>query len=249
MDRSAESRPVVLVTGAARRIGAVIAGTLHGAGYNLVLHYRHSAAQMAELCAGLEAQRPDSTVALAADLDDLDALQAMATRGADHFGRIDALVNNASTFHATAMGEASAQDWEALFNANARAPLFLAQALAPALRASRGAIVNITDIYAERPLPGHSIYCMSKAALAMLTRSLAVELGPQVRVNAVAPGNMLWSTNPVKAETLEMVQQRTTLGRQGEPQDIADAVLYLLRDAHYSSGATLAVDGGRLLHI
>lgn len=249
MDRSAESRPVVLVTGAARRIGAVIARTLHGAGYNLVLHYRYSAAQMTKLCADLESQRANSTLALAADLDDLDALRAMAARGVDHYGRLDGLVNNASTFHATALGEASAQDWDSLFNANARAPLFLAQALAPALRASRGAIVNITDIYAERPLPGHSIYCMSKAALAMLTRSLAVELGPEVRVNAIAPGNILWSTNPVKAETLDMVQQRTTLGRQGEPQDIADAVLYLLRDARYSSGTTLAVDGGRLLYI
>lgn len=249
MNTAAESRPVALVTGAARRIGAVIARTLHGAGYNLVLHYRHSAAQMMELCAELEEQRSASTLALAADLDDLDALQAMAVRAADRFGRLDALVNNASTFHATPIGETSAQDWDSLFNANARAPLFLAKALAPALRASHGAIVNITDIYADRPLPGHTVYCMSKAALAMLTRSLAVELGPEVRVNAVAPGNMLWSTNPVKAETLEMVQERTTLGRQGEPQNIADAVLYLLRDARYSSGTTLAVDGGRLLHI
>lgn len=249
MDAASGSRPAALVTGAARRIGAMIARTLHGAGYDVVLHYRRSAEQMAELCSDLESRRRGSTLALAADLDDLGEIHALAAQAARHFGRLDALVNNASTFHATAIGSASAQDWDRLFNANARAPLFLSQALAPALRASRGAIVNITDIYAERPLPGHTVYCMSKAALQMLTSSLAVELGPAVRVNAIAPGNMLWSTNPVKAETLDMVEQRTTLGRQGEPQDIADAVLFLLRDARYSSGATLAVDGGRLLHI
>jgi pteridine reductase len=249
MTAAPANRPVALVTGAARRIGATIARTLHGAGYDLALHYRHSEEDMRELCAELEAARPRSTFAAQADLIDTDRLPALVDAVIAHYGRLDALVNNASTYYATPMGNATAAQWDDLFGANARAPFFLSQAAAPYLREAGGAIVNIADIYAERPLPGHAVYCMSKAALAMLTRVLAVELGPEVRVNAVAPGNVLWSTNPVKAETADMVQERTTLARQGTPQDIADAVRFLLRDAGYCSGVTLAVDGGRLLHI
>ncbi|HEV7779014.1 MAG TPA: pteridine reductase [Luteibacter sp.] len=249
MTAAPANRPVALVTGAARRIGATIARTLHAAGYDLALHYRHSDDDMRELCAELEASRPRSTFAAQADLIETDRLPALVDAVVAHYGRLDALVNNASTYYATPMGSATAAQWDDLFGANARAPFFLSQAAAPYLREARGAVVNIADIYAERPLPGHAIYCMSKAALAMLTRVLAVELGPEVRVNAVAPGNVLWSTNPVKAETADMVQERTTLARQGTPQDIADAVRFLLQDAGYCSGVTLAVDGGRLLHI
>jgi pteridine reductase len=240
---------VALVTGAARRIGAVIARTLHAAGYDLALHYRQSGDAMQALCAELEAARVGSTLALAADLADVAQLPGLVGAVVARYGRLDALVNNASTYYATPLQTTTPQQWDELFATNARAPFFLAQAAAPHLRAAHGAIVNLTDIYAERPLPGHAVYGMSKAALVMATRALAGELGPEVRVNAVAPGNVLWSTNPDKAETRAMVEQRTTLGRQGTPQDVADAVLYLLRDAHYCSGAILPVDGGRLLHI
>lgn len=246
---TAHERPVALVTGAAHRIGAVIARRLHAAGYDVALHYRHSLADATALGAELEAQRAGSTLLLQAELGDAAAMPVLVDCLLAHFGRLDALVNNASTFYATPVGSATLEQWDELFGANARAAFFLSQAATPALRAAHGAIVNIADVYAERPLPGHTVYCMSKAALVMLTRSLALELGPEIRVNAVAPGNILWSTNPVKAETPAMVEQRTTLARQGSPQEVADAVLYLLRDASYCSGVVLPVDGGRLLHI
>lgn len=249
MRKSPTPQPVALITGAARRIGACIARHLHVAGYDLVLHYRNSAEDMQALCAELEAARAGSVQSVRADLDDVDALPAVVQAAINHFGRLDALVNNASTYHATPLAEASHADWDALFSANARAPFFLAQAAAPHLKDSCGAIINITDIYAERPLPRHPVYCASKAALRMLTKVLARELGPEIRVNAVAPGNILWSTNPDKAETAAMVRERTSLGRQGKPEDIAAAVLYLLRDADYVTGAELPVDGGRLLHV
>jgi pteridine reductase len=241
--------PVALVTGAARRIGAVIARRLHAAGYDVALHYRYSRADATALVAELEAQRPRSTLLLQADLADMAVMPGLVANVYARFGRLDALVNNASTYYATPVESATPAQWDELFGANARAAFFLSQAAVPALRAARGAIVNIVDIYAERPLAAHTLYCMSKAALVMLTRSLALELGPEIRVNAVAPGNILWSTNAVKAETAGMVEQRTALGRQGTPQEIADAVLYLLRDATYCSGVVLPVDGGRLLHV
>lgn len=244
-----EQRPVALVTGAARRIGAVIARRLHAAGHDVVLHHRHSVAEAAALAAELEARRPGSTLLQQADLADTTLLPGLVGAALERFGRLDALVNNASAYYATPVDSATPAQWDELFAANARAAFFLSQAAVPALRAARGAIVNIADIYAERPLPGHTLYCMSKAALVMLTRSLALELGPEIRVNAVAPGNILWSTNPVKAETASTVEQRTTLGRQGTPREVADAVLYLLRDAGYCSGVVLPVDGGRLLHV
>ena len=243
------AQPVALITGAAHRIGAVIARTLHAAGYDLALHYRHSVADASALAVELEGRRAHSTLLLQAELTDVASLSPLIDTLLAHYGRLDALVNNASTFYSTPLGDATAAQWDELFGANARAPFFLCQAAAPALRSAGGAIVNIADIYAERPLPAHTLYCMSKAALVMMTRSLAVELGPEIRVNAIAPGNILWSTNPVKAETPDIVNQRTTLARQGSPQEIADAVLYLLRDAHYCSGIVLPVDGGRLLHV
>lgn len=243
------ARPVVLVTGAARRIGAAIARTLHAAGYDLALHCRHSRADLDALLAELEAARPRSTLALQAELADIERLPALVDAVLARFGRLDGLVNNASAFDATPFGTITAAQWDALFAANACAPLFLAQAAAPHLAERDGAIVNLVDIYAERPLARHSVYCMTKAALVMATRALALELGPRVRVNAIAPGNVLWSTNEVKAETPATVERHTTLGRQGSPGDVAAAVLFLLRDAGYCSGVILPVDGGRLLHI
>lgn len=249
MRETPDNRPVALVTGAAVRVGACIARTLHAAGYDLALHYRSSAAPMRALCAELEQARAGSTLALQAELSELQRLPSLIEAAVERFGRLDALVHNASSYFATPLGEATPEQWQQLFAANAQAPFFLSQAAAPHLAAAGGAIVSIVDIYAERPLPAHPLYCMSKAALAMMTRTLARELGPRVRVNGVAPGNVLWSTNEVKAETLETVRERTALGRQGAPQDVADAVLFLLRDARYSSGEILHVDGGRSLYI
>ncbi|TAN06712.1 MAG: pteridine reductase [Rhodanobacteraceae bacterium] len=242
-----ENRRVVLVTGAARRVGAVIARTLHGAGYDLALHCRHSRADLDRLIAGLEAARAGSTLAIEADLAAADRLPELVATSVARFGRLDALVNNASVFYATPVGAMTAAQCDELFRVNARAPLLLAQAAAPQLAAVHGAIVNITDIYAERPLPQYLAYSMSKAALRMATLALAQALGPEIRVNAVAPGNVLWSEQPFKAETPESLVNETALARQGTPADVAGAVLWLLRDAGYVTGQTIRVDGGRIL--
>jgi pteridine reductase len=242
-----ETHPVALVTGAARRIGAVTARMLHAAGYDVALHCRHSRDELDGLIGELEARRAHSTLALQADLADAASLPGLVDAAVARFGRLDALVNNASMFHPTPLGEITAAQCDAFFAVNARAPLLLAQAAAPHLKAARGAIVNITDIYAERPLPRHAAYGMSKAALRMATLALAQELAPEVRVNAVAPGNVLWPENPVKAETMQALVEQTALKRQGSPQDIAGAVLWLIRDAPYVTGQTLRVDGGRIL--
>ncbi len=236
---------VALVTGAAKRIGAAIARRLHADGYALALHYRNSQREAQALAAELEATRADSTLLLQANLDEFDRLPELVAKTVGHFGRLDALVNNASSYFATPIGSATPAQWDALFNSNARAPLFLSQAAAPHLRASGGAIVSIADIYAQRPLPQHTIYSMAKASLAMMTQSLARELAPQVRVNAVAPGNILWSENPVKAETEALLRERVPLQRQGTPEEIADAVAWLLHGNAYVTGQILAIDGGR----
>ncbi len=246
---SESPRPVALVTGAARRVGAAIARTLHAAGYDLALHYRGSRVEAETVQADLEATRPGSTLLLQRDLAEYELLPGLVADVLARFGRLDALVNNASSYFRTPVGGITTKDWDALFSANAQGPLFLSQAAAPALAARGGAIVNLVDIYAERPLEQHTVYCMAKAALAMMTLSLAKELGPDVRVNGVAPGNVLWSDNPVKAETLDVVVERTVLRRQGRPQDIAEAVRWLLQDAPYVSGQILRIDGGRSLFI
>jgi len=242
-----QTPPVALISGAARRIGAVIARTLHTAGYDLALHYRNSRAELDALISELEAQRAHSTLALQADLADAERLPGLVDATLARFGRLDALVNNASIFHATPVGTITSESADAFFAVNARAPLLLSQAAAPHLKKSRGSIVNITDIYAERPLPQHVAYCMSKAALRMATPALAQELGPEVRVNAVAPGNMLWPEDPVKADTSRALIEQSALRRQGTPEDIAGAALWLIRDAIYVTGQTIRVDGGRIL--
>lgn len=242
-------RPVALITGAARRVGATIARRLHASGFDLLLHYRQSQAEMATLCAALNGERADSVHAIAAELSAPDAAQQLVEAAISRYGRLDALVNNASTFYATPIAVASTTDWDALFGANAKAPFFLAQAAAPHLRKSRGSIVNLTDIYAERALPAHPLYCMSKAALAMMTQALARELGPEVRVNAVAPGAVLWPEAGKPAQEQRALLDRTALARLGSPDDVAEAVRWLIQDASYCTGQTIRVDGGRALYI
>ncbi|MGQ4660929.1 pteridine reductase [Lysobacter sp. F6437] len=239
--------PVALITGSARRIGAVIARTLHAAGYDLALHCRHSRAELDALAVELEAARPGSTLLLQADLAEFDRLPELLAQTVGRFGRLDALVNNASGFQPTAVGSTTPAQWEALFASNARAPFFLAQAAAPHLQASGGSIVNLVDIYAERPLRQHTVYCMAKAALLMMTKSLALELGPHVRVNAVSPGAILWPEGDGNGAAQDAMLARTPLGRTGTPEEVAEAVRWLLQDATYSTGQVLHLDGGRLL--
>ena len=243
---STPQRKVALVTGAARRIGAAIARRLHAAGYDLALHYRHSQADMEALLADLNAARTGSAIALQADLAAFDRLPELIARTVGRFGRLDALVNNASAFHPTPLGTTTPAQWDDLFASNARAPFFLSQAAAPHLRATRGGIVNIADIHGETPLAGHAAYCMAKAALLMLTKSLATDLAPEVRVNAIAPGAILWPEQGKDAVAQQALLARTPLGRTGTPEDIAGAVAWLLDDASgYVSGQAIRVDGGR----
>jgi pteridine reductase len=246
---TAELRPVVMITGAARRVGSVIARRLHASGYDVALHCRHSRIELDALIAELETQRRGSTLALQADLADVENLPALIDAVIARFGRLDGLINNASSFYPTAIGATTPAQWDELFASNARAPFFLAQAAAPHLKSVQGNIVNLVDIYAERPLPGHTVYCMAKAALAMLTFSLAKELGPDVRVNGVAPGAVMWPELGKEYADREELVKRSALKRAGSPDDVAGAVLYLLRDAGFVTGQILRVDGGRSLTI
>ncbi len=245
-------RPVALVTGAARRIGAAIARRLHADGFDLALHYRDSAPDMQALTDELLALRADSVLMLQAELSQFDRLPELVAHAVGRFGRLDALVNNASQFFSTPFATTTPAQWDALFSTNVRAPFFLAQAAAPHLRASRGAIVNLADIHAERPLRGHAVYGMGKAALVHMTRALALDLAPEVRVNAVAPGAILWPEPDADGgdkddATKAALLARTPLQRLGTPGEIAEAVRWLLRDATYMTGQVLRLDGGRLL--
>jgi pteridine reductase len=246
---AANERPVALITGAARRVGRVIARTLHAAGYDLALHYRNGKSEAEQLAAELESRREGSVLLLTCELAQTAELPKLVLRTVQRFGRLDALVNNASAFYPTPIGEATEAQWDELFASNAKAPFFLAQAAAPHLRAARGAIVNLVDIYAQRPLARHPVYCMAKAANAMLVLALARELGPEVRVNGVAPGAVMWPEAGKSAAEQQELLARTALRRAGAAEDVAGAVLFLLRDAGYVTGQVLAVDGGRLLAI
>lgn len=241
------SNPVVLITGAAHRIGATTARTLHAAGMNIVIHYRNSDGAARALQQALEASRPDSVALLQGDLQQIDPFPALVEQAASVWGRLDVLINNASTFYPTPVGSITESVWDDLIGSNLKAPLFLAQAAAPLLKEQRGSIINIVDIHADRPLKEHPVYCIAKAGLAMLTKSLARELGPEVRVNGVAPGAILWPENEMDESTKSEILSRTALKRSGEPADIARTVLFLIRDAHYTTGQILNVDGGRTL--
>jgi pteridine reductase len=246
---AARHLPVVLVTGAAKRVGAAIARRLHEAGFDLVIHHRASPVEAAELAAELESRRAGSALVVQAELGDSAALPGLVDAAIARFGRLDALVNNASAFHPTPIGSASENDWNALIDSNAKGPFFLAQAAAPHLRAAGGAIVNLVDVYGERPLSEHTIYSMAKAANAMLVKSLAIELGPQVRVNGVSPGAILWPESGKTEDAKQAMLAKTALKRVGSPEDIAEAVRWLLQDARYTTGQIIAVDGGRLLNL
>jgi pteridine reductase len=235
----------VLVTGAARRVGAAIARKLHTAGANVVLHYRTSATAAESLARELNEARAGSVRTLQADLLDLNQLAPLIDAAVGAFGRLDVLVNNASTFYPTPLGAISAHDWDDLMGTNVRAPLFLSQAATPALRKSGGLIVNIVDIHGSRPLKRFTVYCTAKAALAMLTRSLARELAPQIRVNGIAPGPILWPEDAPEPDTKAKIISQTLLRRQGSPDDVARTVLFFAAEAPFVTGQILAVDGGR----
>lgn len=239
---------VVLLTGAARRIGAVIARTLHAAGATVVIHYRHSVTEAQQLQTELNAQRVASCFLVQGDLLAIARLPQLMAETLALTGRLDVLVNNASSFYPTPMGTLTETQFDDLIGTNLKAPLFLAQAAAPQLQANRGCIINIVDIHGFRPLKGYPAYCAAKAGLLMLTQSLARELGPEVRVNGVAPGAILW---PEMAENHAMhadLLAKTALKREGSPEDIARTVLFLVRDADYITGQVIPVDGGRVLN-
>ena len=240
------STKTVLLTGGARRIGAAIARTLHQAGMNLALHYRSSSEEAAVLRDELNRWRAESVMLLQADLRDTAGLPALVEHTVARWGRLDALVNNASSFYPTPLGQTTEAEWDDLLASNLKAPFFLSQAAAPHLRAVGGSIVNLVDIYAQQPLQNHPVYCAAKAGLAMLTRSLAWELGPAVRVNGIAPGAILWPEHGVSETAKAQLLSRIPLRRRGEPEDIARTVLFLLQDAGYITGQIIAVDGGRL---
>lgn len=234
-----------LITGAARRVGAEIASTLHAQGAGVAIHYRGSADQALSLVRQLNDRRPDSALAVQADLMHTSELGRLIDTVTGHAGRLDILINNASSFYPTPLASVTEDQWADLIGTNLKAPLFLAQAALPHLKATRGVIINIVDIHAVRPLRDHTAYGAAKAGLAFLTRALARDLAPDIRVNGVAPGAILWPDGGVTDNMRDIVLRQIPLKRVGEPADIAGCVLYLVRDASYVTGQIIAVDGGR----
>ena len=248
---STNENPAILVTGAAKRVGAVIARTLHASGANIIVHCNRSRSDADAVVKEMNAARANSAKVLQGDLLAYNALKGFIDQAATAFGRLDGLVNNASAFYATPIGRIDEDSWSELMDSNLKAPLFLSQAAAPYLKKNRGAIVNIVDIHAERPLKDFVVYTIAKAGLAGLTRSLALELGPEIRVNGVSPGAILWPDSGTafpEAEQARIIAQ-TPLRKIGRPEDVAGAVKYLMLDAPFVSGQILAVDGGRGLVI
>jgi pteridine reductase len=240
---------IALVTGAAKRVGACIVKNLHAEGCRVIVHYRGSKQDAEQLVAELNAQRADSAACLQADLSDMQAVSKLAEDAVAVWGGLDILVNNASGYYPTPFGTATVEQWDELFSSNVQAPFFLAQALAPALKASKGVIVSMADVHADRPMKNFPIYCMAKAAVVSMTKSLATALAPDVRVNAVAPGMILWPDENAPPESArEYILKRIALERFGEPQDVAEAIVFLLKQS-YVTGQILPVDGGRSLLI
>ena len=238
----------VLVTGAAHRVGASIVEALHEQGANIILHYRNSSEAAQEIADKLNNVRPESVKLVSGELVDQVSCQKLIESAVDCFGGLDVLVNNASSFYPTPVEDATMAQWDDLMASNLKAPFFLSQAARPYLAKDQGCIVNIVDIHADKPLKGHSIYCMAKAGLVMMTKSLAKEFGADIRVNAVAPGAILWPEN-MDQDIKQEITERTALKRKGEPNDIAKAVLYLVRDANYVTGQIMTIDGGRSLNL
>ncbi len=236
-----------LITGAAKRIGECIARRLHHHGTGIAIHYRQSAGPAEELAAALNAKRPDSAIVLRADLQQTAHLSHLVKAVIDHAGRLDILVNNASSFYATPLETVTEEQWDDLVGTNLKAPLFLSQAAAPHLKQSGGVIINLIDVHSTRPLRNHPVYGPAKAGLAMLTRSLAKDLAPEVRVNGVSPGAILWPDDGITDTLEKSILKQVPLGRTGDPEDIAGCVLYLIRDADYVTGQIIKVDGGRTI--
>jgi pteridine reductase len=236
----------VLITGGAKRVGAAVARELHAAGANLAIHYRSSAREAAALAAELNAARGGSAAIVSGELLEIDKLPSLVEFALRSFGALDVLINNASTFYPTRIGEITPAAWDDLLGTNLKVPTFLSQAAAPALRKTGGLIINIVDIHALRPLRDHTVYCTAKAGLHMLTRSLAKELGPEIRVNGIAPGPILWPSAGQDDESKRAkIIERTILKRMGSPADIARTALFFAAHAPYVTGQILAVDGGR----
>jgi len=243
---------VALVTGAARRIGATTVRLLHQHGATVVIHYRNSNKDAEALCAELNVIRADSCFIEQAELSETSSLEKMVASVISKTGRLDILINNASSFCPTKIGEITEDHWDNLFSSNLKAPLFLSQAATPHLTKTQGCIINMVDIHAERPLAEHPVYCAAKAGLIMLTKSLAKELGPEVRVNGVSPGAILWPEADGESADVTIEHQalldKTSLKREGSPDDIAKTILFLVADAPYITGHIIPVDGGRLLN-
>ena len=247
MEQASITGKVVLITGAAQRIGETIARLMHAEGMNIILHYRSSRSAAQKIQQELNAERENSVILIQADLSETDKISEMIREAVKGWGRIDAIVNNASSFYPTPVGNIDEKVWDDLINSNLKAPLFLSQAAAPYLKQQHGCIVNIVDIHADRPLKNHTVYCVAKAGLVMLTKSLARELAPEVRVNAIAPGAILWPENDIDDVTKKRIVSGTVLKRQGSADDIATSVRFLIKEANYITGQILAVDGGRTL--
>ncbi len=249
MDQNTLKDKTALITGGVQRIGAVITDTLHKAGMNLSVHYRSSVTEAIHLQNRLEAHRPHSVQLLQGDLLEPSAPADLVEQTLQQWGRLDLLINNASSFYPTPLDTATEAQWDELMGTNLKAPFFLAQAAAPQLRQNRGCLINMVDIYAQRPLSQHPIYCTAKAGLAMLTQALARELGPEVRVNGIAPGPILWPEDDLSEQRKTQILAQTALGHSGTPQNIAQTLLFLVRDGVYITGQIVVVDGGRSIFI
>lgn len=245
MQQASLSGKVALITGGARRVGAAVCRALHAEGMNLVIHYRSSKADAHALQNELQAARADSVLLVQGDLLSIAKVENLVQETVNAHRRLDVLINNASSFYPTPVGEATEKQWDDLVGTNFKAPFFLAQAAAPFLKKTGGCIVNMVDIHADRPLKQYPIYSAAKAGLVMLTKALARELAPEVRVNAIAPGTILWPEQDMDELTQQRVLSKVPQKRSGDPQDIARTLLFLVRDAGYINGQVIAVDGGR----
>ena len=242
-----DSGPVALITGAAKRIGAAMATRLHNEGFRVIIHYGHSKDDAYALAQKLNNVRPESATCLQANLCDSEEVKALSNNAVSVWGQLDVLVNNASSFYPTPIGSISEDDWLSLVGSNVKGPLFLSQALAPALRKTKGCIVNMVDMHIDRPLPKHSVYLLAKSGLASLTQSLAIDLAPDIRVNGIGPGAILWPEREMEDDEKDKLLSSIPLGELGKPEDIAQTLSFLV-SASYVTGQIIFVDGGRSLY-